>query len=225
MCGRVELSQQLAKKIPTLDIQNCMSLIRAASKDKDVNLACEILQKLKGMGQVPDTAAYNCALDVCAQAGDLERSRALLAEMQELKAHPDMITYNTMLKCPALKNDMRGAKAMLSEMETAGFPPNDISYNVIINMAVSSGQFREAWDTVEVMSKKEIKIDQYTISTMMKAVKKSKSQRDAMLVFDLLDRSGIDIVSDEVLLNTVLETCVRYKENRRVEAILASYSA
>merc|ERR1719356_1820895 len=142
-----------------------MSLIRAASQNKDVNLACEVLQKLKGMGQVPDTAAYNCALDVCAQAGDLERSRALLAEMQELSARPDMITYNTMLKCLALKKDMRGAKAMLAEMENAGFPPNDISYNVIINMAVSSGQFSEAWETVEMMTSKGIKIDQYTIST------------------------------------------------------------
>merc|ERR1719389_1267174 len=121
------------------------------------------------VGQVPDTAAYNCALDVCARAGDLQRSRALLAEMQELKAYPDMITYNTMLKLLAQKKDMRGAKAMLSEMEANGFPPNDISYNVIINMAVSSGQLQEAWETVEIMNKKNIKIDPYTISTMMKA--------------------------------------------------------
>merc|ERR1719277_614304 len=59
---------------------------------------------------------------------------------------------------------------------------------------------------------------------MMKAVKKSRSQRDAMLVFNLLDRSGIDILSDEVLLNTVLETCVRYRENRRIESIIANYN-
>merc|ERR1719437_106573 len=142
-----------------------------------------------------------------------------------MKACPDIITYNTMLKCLALQKDMRGAKAMLSEMEAAGFPPNDISYNVIINMAVSSGQFKEAWETVDVMSKKGIKVDQYTISTMMKAVKKSKSQRDAVLVFELCDRSGIDITSDEVLLNTVLETCLRYRENQRIESILASYAA
>merc|ERR1719316_1762544 len=44
MCGRVDLSQQLAKKSPALDIQNYMSLIRAASQTKDFNLACSVLQ-------------------------------------------------------------------------------------------------------------------------------------------------------------------------------------
>jgi len=221
-CGRMELSQKLAQRIPTLDIQNCMSLIRAASRDKDVGMACRVLEKFKALGQVPDTAAYNCALDVCAAAGDAKTAKKLLEEMKSLKAQPDMISYNTMLKCHSINKDIRAAKKMLDEMEAAGFPPNDISFNVIINMSVSAGDLYGAWDTVDKMMKKGIKADQYTISTMMKAVKRFGG--DAMRVFELMDNCEIDIVKDEVLLNTVLETCVRYQEKHRILLILEKYS-
>jgi pentatricopeptide repeat protein len=223
MSGRAELSQHLAEKVPHLDVQNCMSLIRAAHKDRDVGRACAVLKRLKEAGHEPDTAAYNCVLDVCAVAGQPAKARDILNEMCKVKSLPDIVSYNTVLKCFAVIGEMQGAKLVLKEMEEAGFPPNDISYNVIINMAVSGGGFQEALDTIEIMTKKGIKADQYTISTLMKTVKKSKSQRDASLVFDLLDRSGIDILSDEVLLNTVLEASIRHSQKSRIEAILAAY--
>ena len=72
----VERSLQLAAKIPILGVQNRMSLIRAAGND--VGLACWVLETLKTTGNVPDTAAYNSALDVCAVAGDVESARNLL---------------------------------------------------------------------------------------------------------------------------------------------------
>jgi len=38
-----------------------------------------------------------------------------------------------------------------------------------------------------------------------------------------LDRSGIDVCSDEILLNSVLETCTRHQEFRRLESILGRF--
>jgi len=39
---------------------------------------------------------------------------------------------------------------------------------------------------------------------------------------DLLDRSGVDVFSDEILLNTVLETCTRQHQLQRLDKIVAS---
>eukprot|EP00929_Paragymnodinium_shiwhaense_P065475 TRINITY_DN32817_c0_g1_i1.p1 TRINITY_DN32817_c0_g1~~TRINITY_DN32817_c0_g1_i1.p1 ORF type:complete len:1033 (-),score=307.54 TRINITY_DN32817_c0_g1_i1:481-3579(-) len=225
LCGRTELSAKLAQKVPALDIQNCMSLIRSAYHDKDVSRACDILAKLKASGQALDAAAYNCCLDVCAVAGDDKHAQKILADMKACQVKPDMITYNTVLKCYGVKKDIAGARRLLAQMEADGYSPNDISYNVIINMAVSSGDFKSAWEAVDKMTASGIAIDQYTVSTMMKAVKKSKSHKDVMLVFELLDKSGVEVVSDEVLLNTVLETSIRHRESKRVQAVLASYAA
>lgn len=219
-CNRAPLVWQLLSKAPSLDSTTSTAVLRAAGQGKDVRMACGLLERMKALSQVPDTSVYNCALDVFALAGDIRRARAVLEEMRLSKAGVDVITYNTVLKGFAQCDDMQGAKQLLKEMEAGGVAPNDISYNVIVNMSVSSGNLSEAFVQVEAMTSRGISVDSYTISTFMKAAKKSKCQRDVFAVFDLLDRSGLDVTSDEVLLNTVLEVCVRHREKRRLQAIL-----
>merc|ERR1719456_627875 len=81
-CGRTELSRELFDAAPSLDIQNYMSLIKAAGRDKDIDRAFAVLQKLRDSGAKADIAAYNCLLDVCVSVGDMKRARALMEEMK-----------------------------------------------------------------------------------------------------------------------------------------------
>jgi len=223
-CGRTELSQELFDKAPQLDIHNYMSLIRAAGRDKDVDRAFAVLEKLKASCVSVDIAAYNCLLDACVSAGDMRRARALVSEMQTM-TYLDIITYNTLLKGYCSQGDVRGAKGLLIEMKKVGMPPNDVSYNCLINAAVSSGDFQEAWSTVEMMERSGVAIDQYTLSIMLKALKKANCPpKDVNRALELLDRSGVDVCSDEVLLNTALETCTRHKKLQRLEAIVTAFS-
>jgi len=115
---------------------------------------------------------------------------------------------------------------VLEEMAAAGHPPNDVSFNCLINAAVSRGDnFQEAWSTIEMMKRSGVKVDHYTISIMMKALKKVKNQKDVSRTLDLLDSTGLDVCSDEILLNTVLETCIRHRECRRLDELLIAYKA
>lgn len=225
-CGRTDLSRELSERAPCLDIQNYMSLIRAAGRDRDVDRAFSVLSRLQASGVALDVAAYNCVLDVCVSAGDMKRARTLMEEMKEVHGSLDVITYNTLMKGYCACGDVRGARELLTEMQRAGHPPNDVSYNCLINAAVSCGHgnFREAWETIELMERNGVAVDHYTISIMMKALKRVKNPRDVAKALALLDRSGIDICSDEILLNTVLETCIRHRECRRLENMLAAYT-
>ena len=69
-CGRTDLSRTLGDKMPSLDIQAYMSLIRAAGRVKDVNAALAFIRKLQASGVSLDIVAYNRVLDVCVSAGD-----------------------------------------------------------------------------------------------------------------------------------------------------------
>mmetsp|Transcript_36260 Transcript_36260/g.67740 ORF Transcript_36260/g.67740 Transcript_36260/m.67740 type:complete len:1031 (+) Transcript_36260:143-3235(+) len=222
-CGRTDLSRELFAKVPNFDIQHYMSLIRAAGRDKDIQKAFQVLQKLKETGIKPDLAAYNCVLDVCVSSGDLARARELMAEMRTF-SQLDVITYNTFLKGFCAAGDIRGAKELLAEMERDGLPPNDVSYNCLINAAVSKGLWQEAWNTVEMMQRSGVKVDCYTISIMMKALKKNRIPEHVGRSLALLDNSGLDVCSDEVLLNTVLETCIRHRDHCRLQSIVDSFS-
>jgi pentatricopeptide repeat protein len=221
-CGRTELSRECFDKSPTVDIQNYMSLIRAAGRDKDADRAFAVLEKLKASSASIDIAAYNCVLDACASAGDMKRARILVAEMKSFKSL-DIITYNTLLKGYCAKGDINGAKDIFHEIRQAGLLPNDVSYNCLINAAVSSGNFREAWRTVDMMEKSNVPVDHYTISIMMKALKKAKDSKDVSRALELLDRSGVNACSDDVLLNNVVEACTRHRKLHRLECIVESF--
>jgi pentatricopeptide repeat protein len=70
-CGKTDLAHILFDKAPELELQNCMSLIRAAGRDRNVDGAFNVLKRLKDSGVVVDIAAYNCVLNVCVTVGDL----------------------------------------------------------------------------------------------------------------------------------------------------------
>lgn len=223
-CGRTDLSNTLAERAPSLDIQNYMSLIRAAGRDRDVDRAFAILDRLKASHVSIDVAAYNCVLDVCVSAGEMRRARALLEAMRN-DGKVDVISYNTLLKGSIHKGDLHGARELIREMVSVGLRPNDVSYNCLINAAVSTGNgdLREAWKTIEAMERDGVAADHYTVSIMMKALRRVKDVRDVDRIMALLDRTGLDVFSDEILLNTVLETCVRHRQMRRLEDILNRY--
>eukprot|EP00747_Dinoflagellata_sp_TGD_P118012 gnl/TRDRNA2_/TRDRNA2_172723_c1_seq1.p1 gnl/TRDRNA2_/TRDRNA2_172723_c1~~gnl/TRDRNA2_/TRDRNA2_172723_c1_seq1.p1 ORF type:complete len:1016 (+),score=262.65 gnl/TRDRNA2_/TRDRNA2_172723_c1_seq1:94-3141(+) len=221
-CGRTELSRELFDKTPSVDIQNYMSLIRAAGRDRDADRAFAVLQRLKGSGVQPDIPAYNCVLDVCVVVGELQRARGLLQEMRTVGSL-DVVTYNTLLKGHCMKGDLRGAKSVLSEMEAENIAPNDVSYNCLVNAAVSAGNLQEAWDTISRMEKSGVPVDHYTLSIMMKALKKVRSPKDVGRALALLDRASVNICGDEVLLNTVLEVCIRHREHRRLDSIISVF--
>merc|ERR1719276_536015 len=59
----------------------------------------------------------------------------------------------------------------------------------------------------------------------MKSLKKARNPKQVMKTLELLDSSGLDVCSDEILLNTVVETCIWNKQNQRLEQVLKSFHA
>jgi len=217
-CGRTDLSRELFRKAPRLEMHSATAVFKALSRDKDADGAFALLQKMKATDEELDITVYNCVLDVCVCAGELDRARALLSEMRS--AGPvDIVTYNTMLKGFCSKGDLESARAMLHEMERDGCKPNDISYNSMINAAASAGNSQQAWRLIDAMQKQGISVDRYTLTIMLKAMRRD-NEGEVRRTFQLLDGAGIDVCSEEVLLNTVLETCVRHGELRRLATVV-----
>lgn len=222
-CGRHDVLAELSGKVDALDVQNCMSLIRAAGQAHNLDQAFEYFEKLKEAGGKLDIPTYNCLVDACANAGDMRRARILLDHMKSID-QVDKISYNTMMKGYCVKGDTVGARSLLKEMDAAGFPPNDITFNSLINMAVTAESMPDAWGFVDEMQRRGLPLDKYTICTMLKSLRKSHApRRDTARVLALFDEANLDIFADEVLLNMVLDTCIRHSEHRRLTDILAGY--
>jgi pentatricopeptide repeat protein len=148
-----------------------------------------------------------------------------LVEQMRSSCKLDIISYNTLLKGYCNVGDLGGATELLNEMQCAGLAPNDVSYNCLINAAVSAADYDKAWETVTIMQRRGVKVDHYTISILMKAMKKSRHHTQVARALSLLDSTGLDVCSDEVLLNTVVETCTWHKEFDRLALLLANFQS
>jgi len=224
----VDASFGLLKEMQRLDIQIPAGAVTRMLKDHSPQEACALLHRMQTAGVTPDVVVYNCVLASCVNGSDMQRARTTVKEMRQVAGEPDLITYCTLLKgCQAI-GDLRGAKEVLTLMAASGYKPREVSYNSLINASVTSGDFQVAWDTIEEMKKNDVPVDGFTVSIMMKALRQRNCRRPlhskhAARVFEFLDESGVNFFADEVLLTTVLDTCMWHKEFARVQVLLENY--
>ena len=125
----------------------------------------------------------------------------------------DVITYNTVIKGYCQAGDLDSAMTLLRQMKQENRLPNDVTHNSLINAFVNAGRVEAAWDLVMDMEECGLKADHYTCSIMLKTIKgPSLSKRAAQRALRLVERSGVDLCADEVLLNTVLDVCIRTRD-------------
>eukprot|EP00929_Paragymnodinium_shiwhaense_P087276 TRINITY_DN4750_c0_g1_i1.p1 TRINITY_DN4750_c0_g1~~TRINITY_DN4750_c0_g1_i1.p1 ORF type:complete len:1017 (-),score=367.10 TRINITY_DN4750_c0_g1_i1:210-3260(-) len=199
--------------------------IRACGNPK---AAVKLLHEAVASGH-KDLVLFNCALDVCATAGDVQTLRQVLTFAKK-EASPSVITYNTALKAFAVSGNLIGARELLYEMEhMCGVTPNEISYNIVLNIAAGDASFAECWRLVEDMRKQRVRIDHFTIATLLKAAKKASSKATSWSkasapldsVLQLMDNLQIEASSDEVMLSSVLEMCLANGKRERIVKVLA----
>merc|ERR1719160_1252318 len=218
-CGRLDFSRELLRQSGTLDIQNYMSLFRACGRERKVGKALELLQELEEGNVGIDTTAYNCVLDVCVKCGDAGAVRRLFAKMKAT-GFVDVISFNTLLKDMSAAS-IQNTDEVLDDMKALGLRPNQITYNSLVNACVSRGDTSRAWKYVSLMKLDGIPLDNFTCSIMMKGLKHSSNREDVDQTLNLIEQSAV--VPDEVLVNTLLEACIRLKDVGRLTSALRAF--
>merc|ERR1719271_809869 len=110
---------------------------------------------------------------------------------------------------------------VLEDMKEIGLSPNQITYNSLINNAVSSGDVPMAWKYVALMREDGIPLDNFTCSIMMKGLKHTTNRDDVDNTLSLIEQA--QIVPDEVLVNTLLDACIRLRDVQRLSTALEAF--
>merc|ERR1719453_292857 len=220
--GRLELARKLFTVSGNPDLMNYMSLIRAAGREKNPRKALELLRELEESPLEVDTTAYNCVLDVCTACGDRSAVDELFERMKG-KERVDVISYNTRLKGLTSSGAWAQVEVVLEEMRGRNLKPNAVTYNSLINSAISKSDLAMAWRFLEDMEAQGVSMDAYTCSIMMKGLKHSQRKDDVDKILALMDRAKV--VPDEVLVNTMLDACVRLRDPQRLSRALDQFKA
>merc|ERR1719478_622918 len=130
----------------------------------------------------------------------------------------DVISYNTRLKGLQKQGNWAEVEVTLEDMRGRGLKPNVVTYNSLINGFIGRGDLSAAWRYLEDMETYGVQMDAFTCSIMMKGLKHSSRKEDVDRILTLMDKAKV--VPDEVLMNTLLDACVRLRDPRRLNDAL-----
>lgn len=220
--GRLELARHLFRESGNPDLLNYMSLIRAAGRERDVQKALTLLEELEQSPMAVDNTAYNCVLEVCVNCNDRLSAKGLLKRM-EVSGQVDVISYNTYLKILLTEGLQDEVASVLKEMHTRGLKPNAVTYNSLMKNIIARQDLPGAWRLIDEMEQVGVKPDAFTCSILMKGVKHTSSADDVDKIIALIDRA--QVTPDEVLVNCLLDACVRLRNVQRLTVVLEQFKA
>jgi len=212
--GRQSLARHLFQECKNPDVMNVMSMIRSAGRDRDVAKALSLLAELQRTSEL-DATTYNCALEACVACGDRKAAENLMQKMTKA-GHVDVVSYNTYMKLLLAMQDHTQVKITLEDMRSRGIKPNVVTYNSLIK--ASQQNPRQSWRLVQEMQRAGLEPDAFTCSILAAGLRHSPTSQDLDQILELMSKGGI--VLDEVLLNCLLDVCIRLKDLSRLPELL-----
>merc|ERR1719161_2111543 len=215
-------SPPAAERKEEVDISKHVAMIRAKSKENDLEGAMQVFRKLRASGVQLTSLVYNALLDSCVQGGKLNLALQHFQEMKE-QGFVDVVSYNTLLKAYLRNNQIAKARSLLEEMHAADILANQVTYNEMPNALVSTRDRKGMWALVEDMSAQGLRPNSVTCSIIRKSLAGHSADADIRRAMELLDDMSEEM--DEVLFASVIEACVRIGQLDLLSAKLQQYAA
>jgi len=205
-----------------VDVAKHVAMIRAKSKDNDLDGATQVFRNLQASGAPMTPLVYNALLDSCVQCGKVGAALSHFAEMKS-QGLVDVVSYNTLLKAHLRGGQLAKARAMLDEMSAAGIKANQVTYNEMLNAMVGVKDRKGMWTLVGDMAEQGMSPNSVTCSIILKSLAGHSAPQDIRRAMDLIDRMSEDM--DEVLFASVIEACVRIGQLDLLSQKLQQYAA
>eukprot|EP00933_Yihiella_yeosuensis_P022598 TRINITY_DN17781_c1_g2_i1.p1 TRINITY_DN17781_c1_g2~~TRINITY_DN17781_c1_g2_i1.p1 ORF type:complete len:870 (+),score=170.65 TRINITY_DN17781_c1_g2_i1:225-2834(+) len=218
--GRHTLAERIFDLGRSTDVRNFIWLIKSASKRGDIDAAMSLLRKMQDANIDDDGGVYNSIIEACLWNKAFDQLDDIVKEMREKKLM-SIVSYNMLIKGYCSTGQCEKAQSLISTMQQEGVSPDVTCFNCLISSLVSAGNIGLAWRAFEEMEVHGLKADNYTMAILMKLVRKSNSSQDMNRAQAVLEKSQIEVCSDEVLLNTVLHACVVYRNTKCLSIVLA----
>merc|ERR1719171_2282865 len=209
------------KEKEEVDISKHVAMMRARSKENDLEGAMQVFRKLQSSGVQLTALAYNALLDSCVQCGKVNIALQHFNEMKEL-GFVDVVSYNTLLKAYLKIGQINKARILLAEMAENNIQANQVTYNEMLNALVTTKDRKEMWALVREMNSMGMRPNAVTCSIILKSLTAHSAPDDVRQAMALIDNLHEDM--DEVLFASVIEACVRVGQLDLLSSKLQQYA-
>merc|ERR1719379_3183265 len=207
-------SPPAAERKEEVDISKHVAMMRARSKENDLEGAMQVFRKLQSSGVQLTALAYNALLDSCVQCGKVHVALQHFKEMQDLGL-VDVVSYNTLLKAYLKQGQIVKARKLLGEMAENNIQANQVTYNEMLNALVTVKDRKE-------MNAIGMRPNSVTCSIILKSLTSHSAPDDVRQAMALIDNLHEDM--DEVLFASVIEACVRVGQLDLLSSKLQQYA-
>merc|ERR1719301_224554 len=214
-------SPPAAERKEEVDISKHVAMMRARSKENDLEGAMQVFRKLQSSGVQLTALAYNALLDSCVQCGKVHVALQHFKEMQDLGL-VDVVSYNTLLKAYLKQGQIVKARKLLSEMAESDIQANQVTYNEMLNALVTVKDRKEMWALVREINAMGMRPNSVTCSIILKSLTSHSAPDDVRQAMALIDNLHEDM--DEVLFASVIEACVRVGQLDLLSSKLQQYA-
>merc|ERR1719473_863004 len=214
-------SPPAAERKEEVDISKHVAMMRARSKENDLEGAMQVFRKLQSSGVQLTALAYNALLDSCVQCGKVNVALQHFKEMKDLGL-VDVVSYNTLLKAYLKQGQIVKARKLLSEMSESNIQANQVTYNEMLNALVAVKDRHEMWALVREMDTMGMRPNSVTCSIILKSLTAHSASDDVRQAMALIDNLHEDM--DEVLFASVVEACVRVGQLDLLSSKLQQYA-
>merc|ERR1719502_1584710 len=214
-------SPPAAERKEEVDISKHVAMMRARSKENDLEGAMQVFRKLQSSGVQLTALVYNALLDSCVQCGKVNIALQHFNEMKEL-GFVDVVSYNTLLKAYLKIGQIVKARKLLTEMSESDIHANQVTYNEMLNALVAVKDRQEMWALVREMNAIGMRPNSVTCSIILKSLTAHSAQDDVRQAMALIDNLQEDM--DEVLFASVIEACVRVGQLDLLSSKLQQYA-
>merc|ERR1719428_1981323 len=215
-------SPPAAERKEEVDISKHVAMMRARSKENDLEGAMQVFRKLQSSGVQLTALAYNALLDACVQCGKVNVALQHFKEMKDLGL-VDVVSYNTLLKAYLKQGQIAKARKLLTEMAESDIQANQVTYNEMLNALVTTKDRKEMWALVREMNAIGMKPNSVTCSIILKSLTAHSATDDVRQAMALIDNLQEDM--DEVLFASVVEACVRVGQLDLLSSKLQQYAS
>ncbi|CAE8649700.1 unnamed protein product, partial [Polarella glacialis] len=211
-------------KVSLLNSATLTALMRrcAASGGRGLEAVEWVLLELLMCGPPPAVSVFNVALNLFAQAQELNKARTIWKAMESHGVLPNKITYNTMVKACVAAADPSEAEKWLLHMCQAGVKPCLVSFTTLINGYSKVGQKEKAEECFELMQEFGIAPDVQLYNSMIDACAKAKDWQRAehwlcSMQAEAVARGNKTLVPDLRSFNCVINACAQAAQGQRAE--------
>ena len=122
-----------------LPLQVYTTVIRGLGKEKCLDAAFAVVERLKRRGVKLNQFLYNCLLGAVKNCGEFGRIEAVLADMEAQGISPNIVTFNTQMSISVQQGKTDDVFRVYAEIEGRGLVPTAATYSTLMSAYKKAG--------------------------------------------------------------------------------------